>query len=715
MKSINYFLILFSVLLIPILGQSQADSVASKTIKIASVGNSITYGSGVENRKKNAYPVQLQAMLGGQFQVQNFGVSGSTLLKKGDLSYWKSKQYQKALQFTPDVVFVMLGTNDSKLQNRAYLNADFETDYKDLIVSFKERNPAVRVVLLLPPPSFLDDSTSIWNPVIKEQIIPLIQKVAYDTQVEVIDLYQLFIDQSDLLLDGIHPSGLGASKIAKRLYEVVVQKPMDKTIQLADKTGIELDEESNFYGFSLTQLKFNGNNCKLVRPKTNAEGNPWVLRARFWGHEPQTDIALLERGFHVAYCDVSDLYGNQEAAKRWNVFYNLMIQQGLSKKVVLEGMSRGGLIIYNWAEQNPEKVAGIYADAPVLNVKSWPGGIDSGKGSPEDWERFKKVYGLKTDSQIENFQGDPIHKIKSIAQGEYPILHVYGEADSVVPIAENTVPFANEIKKYGGNIKTIHKPDNGHHPHSLKNPTPIVNFILRATEQKINFAVVPAPSSEYRSEAGWTESSDWWTQADDIDSLCETSKVNDLLLIGNSITQGFGGNRPNITTRPGEPVAQEYFNDLKWINAGIAGDRTEHVLWRLQHGNYEKANPRTVVLTIGVNNFPFNSAEEIVSGIKAVLQNSKEEFPNSKIMLFGPLPTGTKIDSEQREKYRKIHEGISNLSLGETVYYHEVSKLFVTSDGTLNPDLYAEDGIHLKPEGYKIWVKYMNEFVINKT
>lgn len=690
---LTIFLIFLSSLLIVFSGSGQSNSTRTKTIKIACIGNSITYGSGVANREKNAYPGQLQSLLGTSYEVENFGVSGATLLKKGDKPYWKTEGYAGALKFGPDIVFIKLGTNDSKKQNRLFLG-DFESDLTELIQSFKTRNSEARIVLLLPLPSFAEDATKIWNPVIKDEIIPAIQKVAYATENEVIDLYQLFVDRSDLLPDKIHPSGLGASLIAQRLYEVVARNPI---------------EVINFYGFPLTQFKLNGIDCKLVRPKKPAKGMPWVWRARFWGHEPQTDIALLERGFHIAYCDVSNLFGNQEAVERWNTFYALMTEKGLSKKVALEGMSRGGLIIYNWAEQNPEKVACVYADAPVLDGKSWPGGLGKGKGSPEDWERFKSAYGLNSEADIKNFKGNPIQKIKSIVQGGYPMLHVCGETDEIVPIDENTVLFEKGIQEYGGEIETVYKPDNGHHPHSLKNPKSIVDFILRATGQKLNFAVVASPSAEYRPAAGWTEGSDWWTQANDIDSICRVSEKIDLLLIGNSITQSFGGNRPHVTTHSGKKATAKYFKNMKWVNAGISGDRTQHILWRLQNGNYKKAEPKTVVLTIGVNNFPFENAEEIVAGIDAVVQNAEEKFPDSKIMLFGPLPTGTEPNSKQREKYRKVHDKIGKLTFSSRISYHEISALYLDAEGNLNENLYSNDGIHLKPDGYKVWAKYLKE------
>src|SRR5690606_8374608 len=150
------------------------------------IGNSITYGSQVANRERNSYPAQLQAMLGQGYDVRNFGVGGTTLLQKGDRPYRKTAAYADALQFRPDIVFIKLGTNDSKSQNRVHLD-EFEADYIDLINSFKEINHNTRIVLLLPVPAFTTDYTGIWNETIKNKIIPITRSVAYKTQSEVLD------------------------------------------------------------------------------------------------------------------------------------------------------------------------------------------------------------------------------------------------------------------------------------------------------------------------------------------------------------------------------------------------------------------------------------------------------------------------------------------------------------------------------------------------
>lgn len=228
-------------------------------------------------------------------------------------------------------------------------------------------------------------------------------------------------------------------------------------------------KQSEFHTFRQYDFEHDGIACKIVTPRKVARGRPWIWRARFFGHEPQADIALLEAGFHVAYADVAGLYGSPKAVARWNKIYAfLTTKHGFAKKVALEGMSRGGLMIYNWSAKNPEKVACIYADAPVCDFKSWPK-INS---------TILKVYGL-TEESAKEYQGNPVDNLKPLAEVKIPLLHVVGDADKVVPVSENTAVLAARYKALGGSITVIHKAGVGHHPHSLKDPKPIVDFIVK--------------------------------------------------------------------------------------------------------------------------------------------------------------------------------------------------------------------------------------------
>lgn len=237
----------------------------------------------------------------------------------------------------------------------------------------------------------------------------------------------------------------------------------------------------DFHGFARYDFRVKGQACVLVAPGAIATGRPWVWRARFFGHEPQTDTVLLERGYHVAYVNVAGLFGAPAAVKRWDEFYGFLTTElGFSKKPVLEGMSRGGLIVYNWAAKNPDKVSCIYADAPVLDIRSWPGGKGRGRGSAKTWRACLKVYGLKEGEALE-FKGNPLDNLEPLAKAGVPLLHVCGDADAVVPIEENTGILEERYRKLGGTIKVIRKPGVGHHPHSLRDPTPIVAFIEKHT------------------------------------------------------------------------------------------------------------------------------------------------------------------------------------------------------------------------------------------
>lgn len=241
--------------------------------------------------------------------------------------------------------------------------------------------------------------------------------------------------------------------------------------------------KDTFQGFDRYTFQFDGTTSYMVVPKKTAEGKPWVWRARFFGHEPQTDQALLEHGFHVAYVNVGGLFGAPKAVERWNRFYKLLTEEyGFSKKPLLEGMSRGGLIVLNWAIANPDCVSAIYVDAPVCDIRSWPGGKGKGKGSPGDWKACLAVYGL-TEATVDGAEIHPLDRLKPLADHKAPILSVCGDADDVVPLDENTRILEQRYRKLGGLIRVIVKPGIGHHPHSLKDPTPIVEFLLRHAEK----------------------------------------------------------------------------------------------------------------------------------------------------------------------------------------------------------------------------------------
>ena len=238
-------------------------------------------------------------------------------------------------------------------------------------------------------------------------------------------------------------------------------------------------KRTKWNGFDRFDFEVDGRPVLVVAPKEPAPGRPWVWHGEFFGHKPDPDIALLKRGFHIVYMSVPDMLGSPKAVAHWDQFYDeLTTKYGFAKKAALVGLSRGGLYCYNWAAVNPDRVACIYADAPVCDFKSWPGGKGKGKGSPRDWNLVLQQYGFANEQEALDYKGNPIDSLAPLARAGVPLLHVYGDADDVVPWEENTGIVADRYKALGGTITLIAKPGVGHHPHGLEDSTPIVEFIF---------------------------------------------------------------------------------------------------------------------------------------------------------------------------------------------------------------------------------------------
>lgn len=676
--------------------------------KIACVGNSITYGYLIANRELNSYPAQLQYYLGDEYEVENFGVPSKTALSNGDQPYIKTEAYMRSLEYNPDIVLIKLGTNDSKPANRDHLD-EFAADYKRLIDSYKSLPSKPRIVLLTPTKSFTEDSTSIDGRVIERRIVPLVEEAAYENGTEIVRLHNMFGDQwsTAIISDKIHPTSIGAGMIARKIGEYITQ-PVgnDKKIVAAGNER----EDFNFHGYRGQRFKLNGVDCRLVSPNVSAEDNPWVLRARFWGHEPQTDIALLEHGFHIAYCDVADLFGSEEAMKRWDAFYDEMKSIGMNEKVVLEGMSRGGLAVYNWAARHPERIACIYADAPVMNLYSWPMSNGDMSRCPDESKNMMKVYGFKSAEDAAKFDNNPIDHASTIAKYGIPVIHVVGDADDVVPVAENTAIFEARMHDAGQDITVIHKPGTGHHPHSLYDPKKIVDFILRSTGKRSKVTTHAVPGNEFRSGAGWTEGQEWHGISQEISETINGRKLK-LLLLGNSITQGWGGSRKSVTYKPGQKAMDRTAGVGNWESAGISGDRTENLLWRVRNCEYEKCQPENIVIAIGINNLiAGDEPEDVADGIIAVAKESRSKFADARILLLGLYPSGLEPDSDIRKKCDRIHEILAATEIAGVDYENPTGWL-TDSNGRIGEGLYSPDYIHLSEKGYEVVAKGIKKWM----
>ena len=439
---------------------------SNEKVRVACIGDSITYGSFLKD-PNDFYPSQLHLKLGDRYDVRNFGVSGANVLKQGNIPYVKYKAFGDAIAFNPHIIVILLGTNDTDPCNWKY-KQNFLIDYSSIINVFNKAN--TRVFACLPTPRAGEQ-----NLIITKEVIPAVRQAAQSSSISTIDLYAVLSEKKELLLDGLHPNPQGAGLIAQEVCAVI------------NNVHIEIDKFSgngvDWHGYAKYEFAIQGIDYCVVVPKKRASGSPWIWRSEFFGHEPQADLALLEKGWHLVYVSsAAGLYGSPTAVKIWNKAYEYLTQEhNLSNKPVLEGFSRGGLLVYNWAVENPEKVMCIYGDAPVCAIQSWPGGIGKSVRSPEEWKICLKAYGL-TEEQAINYKNNPIDKLKILADANVSLLHVCGDSDTAVLMEENTLVLKQKYEALGGHIEVITKTGCGHHPHSLKDPQPIVDFILKCIE-----------------------------------------------------------------------------------------------------------------------------------------------------------------------------------------------------------------------------------------
>jgi beta-glucosidase len=168
----------------------------------------------------------------------------------------------------------------------------------------------------------------------------------------------------------------------------------------------------------------------------------------------------------------------------------------------------------------------------------------------------------------------------------------------------------------------------------------------------------------------------------------------DLIFLGDSITQGW--------ETAGEEVWKKRYGERKAMNAGIGGDVTQHVLWRLDNGNIENLTPKLVVLMIGTNNFGGDSAPDIAAGIKAILEKLHAKLPDTKVLLLGIFPRDETPDDPLRVKNVAINDIIKGFGDGQRVHYLNINQKLMKADGVQDRDL-MPDLVHLTPRAYEIW------------
>lgn len=475
---------------------------------------------------------------------------------------------------------------------------------------------------------------------------------------------------------------------------------LSTTLPAAQPEGLP-GKKSEWHGYDKYEFEVAGKPVVVVAPRVAAAGRPWVWHGEFFGHKPAPDVALLGKGFHIVAMQIPDMLGSPAAVNYWNQLYaELTGKYGFARKAALVGLSRGGLYCYNWAAANPEKVACLYGDAPVCDFKSWPGGKGKGPGSPRDWQLVLKQYGFKDDAEALAYTKNPVDNLKPLAKAGVPLLHVYGDADEVVPWEENTGVIAERYRALGGQITLIAKPGVKHHPHGLEDSAPIVAFIekhaIPATSAAPVFTPVKAELIRPRQGLG--------------NFFAKLHKGGPVKIgyLGGSITAANGW---RVKTR--DWFAIENPNSVvSEINAAIGGTGSDLGVFRVQHDAL-RHHPDLLFVEFAVNDGGA-APEQIWRCMEGIVRQTWTSFPTTDICFVYTFATGYEKDLEQGNCPRAAsamemladHYGIPSINFARRVVdLQQAGKLIYQSSDPAPAGVirFSADGVHPLDEGHQIY------------
>lgn len=691
MKHILFFLS-FSFLISIGFAQPINPSQYTSPIKVACIGNSITYGSGIADRPRDSYPSQLARMLGEKWEVRNFGVGGRTLLKKGDYPFWKEEAYAQAKAFLPDVVIIKLGTNDTKPQNWKY-SGEFLSDYRAMVKELKALSSHPQIYLCKPVPVYAS-RWGINDSIVIHGVIPVVEKLAKEEDLPVIDLYTALSGKSSLFPDQIHPNAEGAGLMAKAISKTLTGK--DGELIPAQYPG----KKSVWHGFTRYDFQIDRRQAHLIVPDKAAPGKPWIWRARFPGWHYQMDSMLIRKGFHVVYVNTDGMFGSPKAMEVWTNFYHYLTEQyGFNKKVALEGVSRGGLFVFNFAKRWPERVSCIYAEAPVCDFKSWPGGKGSGDGDATSWKQLQEVYGFASETGALKYADNPIDNLEKLAAAKVPLFFSIGLHDSIVPPEENTYILANKYIRLGGPAtvypNTLGKQTLKGHHFPIENLKAGVDFI-RNSYPEVNPKLDSRDYHTLRSKLHNAQ------------MVFEREKKGRVAFLGGSITYN-GGWRDSICSYLQKRFPETQF---EFIAAGIPSFGSTPGAFRFERDVLKSGKVDLLFEEAAVNDRVNGFGPETqILGMEGIVRHARESNPAMDVVVMHF------VDPDKMDEYRKgitppeiqnhekvaAHYGVSTINLAK-----EVTDRIDNGEFTWENDF---KNLHPSPFGQHIYYQSMKSFL----
>lgn len=452
-------------------------------------------------------------------------------------------------------------------------------------------------------------------------------------------------------------------------------------------------------GFEKQEFKFEDRDAWYVKPRQAAPGNPWVWRAHFPTWHTEMDSILLTKGFHVAYVNTNDLFGHPKAMQVWDDFYDYLVKEKqFAPKVALEGVSRGGLYVYGWAKRNPDKVSCIYAEAPVCDPRSWPGGKGKGPGSEKDWATWLSLYGI-TDEQSKNFTDIPLNDLAGLASFKVPIVHVIGLQDKIVPIAENSDLLIQNYMKLGGPVSVypMTRGDQaleGHH------------FPIEHTDKLADFIFDNSvPVQKPLSHLPYIEVNRGLGNA--YDKFVNTKKGT-VAFLGGSITANPGWR--NKTAQ----YLQERFpeTEFTFIAAGIPSLGSTPHAFRFEKDVLEKGTPDLLFVEAAVNDRGNGFSEKAqIKALEGIIRHMYAANPKANVVMMAFAEPHKNIDYDAGKEPTEVavhqrlakHYGAAYINLAREVYDRIKAGEFTWK--------YDFKDLHPSPYGQEVYFQTIKELI----